>query len=751
MKISFTRTSGLNIANETDKLMIAIGVNIFADTTGSEEAPNGSPSALTLTVDSDTAITLNWTIGSTNHDGHRLYMSTDGGVNYSLKASVTGSTNTVQATGLTAGTLYYFYVVAYKGGQESPASNIVEAWDLYWMGQSLFYMDGTIIDDGGTKYFEDKSANGRDFLITSYDFDVAWTTGFPYKSIATISAPAADAALIAADINNFLYDAGGTPNQIPVVSLFQDIDYEHKIFCKHEVQVVDSDDIETYEPRVSRVFMASDVLTGATLTQAQTYFGVPSENTTTMAWVATTGNDSTGNGSKATPYKTLDKIKATAKTVVYLRSGSYTTAAQSTFAGNELTIIGTGLSSIIVHAVAYVFTVNRNLNIYHCNIDGTAATSYPFLTNKFLKFYNCKLTKTAGTSMVGVGAGTTDIEAHNCVTNLNVNSGLIACYATWGSIVIDTCYGSMITNIPEAYKATNITIKHSSFPNGTKFGLYNTTSFDVKDNYMVGNTNVTVFDLRAVADTNITSASFTYNKVVANNTNSFSLYIGEKADAGTNAINGIIFKHNHISQINASAVNNHCIFLGGGINFDVKYNYVTTGAGYGIVIKAGGSHYTTTNAHVSYNVFNFTGETRQAVYGRGVYGLIVANNTVLGFRGGTAIFHVDDNSGGLDNSMLCENNLVSLGGNTTNYYAGTNMTVINNSINKNGFTLTQAVHANDDLTAVVIGATGVPASRIDDGVAIAGATVGLASDYSIPDAITYKNQDANWQRGAVVL
>lgn len=132
-------------------------------------------------------------------------------------------------------------------------------------------------------------------------------------------------------------------------------------------------------------------------------------------------------------------------------------------------------------------------------------------------------------------------------------------------------------------------------------------------------------------------------------------------------------------------------------------------------------------------------------------GLFVVNNTVLGFRGGTAIFQVDDNSGGLDNSMLCENNLVSLGGNTTNYYAGTNMTVINNSINKNGFTLTQAVHANDDLTAVVIGATGVPASRIDDGVAIAGATVGLASDYSIPDAITYENQDANWQRGAVVL
>ena len=87
---------------------------------------------------------------------------------------------------------------------------------------ALFILNGIIITIGGNKYFKDKTNNGRNFLITGYDFDSTWTIGMPYKSAATISAPAADATLIAADINSFLYTAG-TPNQIPVVSLFQDI------------------------------------------------------------------------------------------------------------------------------------------------------------------------------------------------------------------------------------------------------------------------------------------------------------------------------------------------------------------------------------------------------------------------------------------------------------------------------------------------------------------------------------------------
>jgi hypothetical protein len=97
---------------------------------------------------------------------------------------------------------------------------------------ALFWLNGKIFQTGGNYYFFDRTGNGRHFLITNYDFDAVWTNGLPYKSIATISAPVGDAVLIAADINNTLYDVGGNPNQIPCVSLFQDIGYDHKLFCQ---------------------------------------------------------------------------------------------------------------------------------------------------------------------------------------------------------------------------------------------------------------------------------------------------------------------------------------------------------------------------------------------------------------------------------------------------------------------------------------------------------------------------------------
>jgi lysophospholipase L1-like esterase len=92
----------------------------------SNPAPDGAPSALILTVVDDTTIKLDWTNGSTNEDGLRIYISTDG-VTFTEKGTVTGATATYNAEGLTAGTLYYFYVVAYKGGLESTASNTVNA------------------------------------------------------------------------------------------------------------------------------------------------------------------------------------------------------------------------------------------------------------------------------------------------------------------------------------------------------------------------------------------------------------------------------------------------------------------------------------------------------------------------------------------------------------------------------------------------------------------------------------------------
>jgi len=195
------------------------------------------------------------------------------------------------------------------------------SWENYFADKSLFFLDGTISGDT----FVDQSINSRDFTITGKDFADDWTKGFPYKSAATISPPVGDAVLIAADINNFLYDAGGTPNAIPVVSLFQNIDYEDTIYCKHEAQVLDANDVETYEPRVINIFMTASALSASDLVKANTYFGVPAEETVNMQWSAIDGDDATGDGSKATPYLTLGKAQAEASAgdIIYIKTGEY--------------------------------------------------------------------------------------------------------------------------------------------------------------------------------------------------------------------------------------------------------------------------------------------------------------------------------------------------------------------------------------------------------------------------------------------
>jgi len=189
---------------------------------------------------------------------------------------------------------------------------------------SLVLLTGEIIFTSGNYYFVDRSGNARNFLITGYDFDANWITGFPYKSAATISAPAGDATLIAADLNSFLYTAG-TPNQIPVVSLFQDIDYEHKMFSLHQAAQLNSNGVEILEARVMNFVVYNSVRTGSNLISCQNYFKVPVEITSNVIWVSKAGNNTTGNGSKANPWLTMMKANdsGTAGYTVYVKSGSY--------------------------------------------------------------------------------------------------------------------------------------------------------------------------------------------------------------------------------------------------------------------------------------------------------------------------------------------------------------------------------------------------------------------------------------------
>lgn len=318
-----------------------------------------------------------------------------------------------------------------------------QSWSSYWKPLSLFFLDGTIIEDEGSYYFKDASTNGRNFLITGYDFVVR--VGFPYKSKATISAPAGDAVLIAADINNFLYDAGGTPNEIPVVSLFQDIDYEHTIFCQHSPQILNENGSELFEPRVLSVFMAADTLSASDLIKAQVEFDVPTEVTTNVRWVSKAGNDSTGNGSKANPWLTFAKAdaSATAGDTVYIKTGVYdesSGALPGTFyatkglkynaiGGVIMTSTGANYVMYTAGAVTYEFKgiifdaeagKNVGINCYAPNVSNStferclikrySQTAYAGAVTHTTSFKNCVVIGNAaeGTQKFVVGINTLD-------------------------------------------------------------------------------------------------------------------------------------------------------------------------------------------------------------------------------------------------------------------------------------------------------------------------------------------------------
>lgn len=94
---------------------------------------DGAPSNVVADTYSLDKIILTWDINSTNHEGHKIYISTDN-VNFTLKGTVYGITKSFIADSLTISTQYYFYVVAYLSTTESAKSYasalILDAWYL---------------------------------------------------------------------------------------------------------------------------------------------------------------------------------------------------------------------------------------------------------------------------------------------------------------------------------------------------------------------------------------------------------------------------------------------------------------------------------------------------------------------------------------------------------------------------------------------------------------------------------------------
>jgi len=274
---------------------------------------------------------------------------------------------------------------------------------------ALFWLDGIILDESGTKYFRDKTGNGRKFLITGYDFDSTWLAGMPYKSAATISAPVGDATLIASDINSYLYTAG-TPNQIPVVSLFQDIDYEHKLFCRHFAQVVDGNGVETNEARVFDIVLYNTVKVGGELTNCQTYYGVPTEVIANVKWVDGVNGLDTNAGTKALPWKTTDKVQASVAVgdTVYFKTSNYITT--NLYLTKNNTFISLGYCKWSTAGANRVIAIAAGVQSYKGFVfDGTAdcANGIIYHLGGSINFTGC-LFKNEKTSIIPENTGATN-------------------------------------------------------------------------------------------------------------------------------------------------------------------------------------------------------------------------------------------------------------------------------------------------------------------------------------------------------
>jgi len=136
MKIGSTDINDIKIGNTTINKVLRGGVIVY------EKGPNGNPSLLNLTVISDTQIDLAWTIGSTNQEGHHIYISTNG-TDFTLHGLVIGSTATYSATGLNSLTLYYFKVAAFNGTKLSSYSSVGSDTTLSSESSDiLIYVDG---------------------------------------------------------------------------------------------------------------------------------------------------------------------------------------------------------------------------------------------------------------------------------------------------------------------------------------------------------------------------------------------------------------------------------------------------------------------------------------------------------------------------------------------------------------------------------------------------------------------------------
>jgi len=450
-----------------------------------------------------------------------------------------------------------------------------------------FASDLTVIEVSGSYYF--KASKGENLLITGYDFPVGWTKGFPYKSAATI-------------------DVFGQ-TAVPVVSLFQNFDYENQYFCKHVAQVVDENGIETKQAYVSDIVAYSESLTGDDLVEANEYYSVPIAVTTAVRYVSKAGSDAAA-GTKADPWLTIQYAQnsSTNGDTIYVLSGEYA----ETYNGSinlrlirsvtyncigKVVIKKAGTGGSVLYNESGSRTFNRAIIDAGGNTNSVGDT-YSLGSARTTIYNNCifkggtaswlrtQLIETVNLNnciAIGANAQTVTVginSANNCLFVNHIdyyrkNNTMLNCNFTNYKMVFDT---ANTVNIKGCFVSNNLTFLTFN-PNGAStasltFNIFNLT----------GGTDVSLIDIQEngvnYVDAVLQNNRFYCNSDISGTINSLSRINTPK----------LIAENNHYSMLSASEVS--CLISGSSIAIDelikVKNNYFKSNAKNTLIVTIGG-------------------------------------------------------------------------------------------------------------------------------------------------------------------
>lgn len=254
-----------------------------------------------------------------------------------------------------------------------PAINIASQW-----------FDGTI---SGNELVD--KIGGKNLDIINKDFPDYWQKGLPYKSASFVAQKASTFGLIP-NPNYFWFKSDGTPNQIPICCLFNNIDYGNQIFCLRKDPSYDISYLETWEGRVGDIITYSNPLTDNDLVKANNYFKVPILDLTAK-WVDPVNGIDTNAGTYLAPFLTYSKIRSFTNTNFYIKSGVLNINTNQTISSNK--VYGIGNSQLKSNVVGDYYSTPFNCTFKGLFLNANGISNSHFTTNNAVGnnmiFKNC--------------------------------------------------------------------------------------------------------------------------------------------------------------------------------------------------------------------------------------------------------------------------------------------------------------------------------------------------------------------------